>query len=185
MADYTPTAYKGDSEIPHADENSFKVNTLLASALVFRRRPTWRRDRAFHAGWMSVYVADRCHGCCMCLHVRSTTLSLEKDGLDCTVPVASMIDCWRVANTRRTWCLAFLRQHAFYGLCLTHTPTHTAPNWHPIYGSSCRRVATPRFQVAMSHKHRQVCGIAAPVFEHRVFQLSAADRWMFSGAECQ
>jgi hypothetical protein len=71
MADYTPTAYKGDSEIPHADENSFKVHTLLALPLVFRRRPTGRRDRALHAGCMAAYVADRRHGCCMCLHVRT------------------------------------------------------------------------------------------------------------------
>lgn len=31
MGDFTPTAYKGDSEIPHADENSFKVHTLLVA----------------------------------------------------------------------------------------------------------------------------------------------------------
>jgi hypothetical protein len=33
MADYTPMAYKGDTEIPHADENTFKVHAAAAEPL--------------------------------------------------------------------------------------------------------------------------------------------------------
>jgi hypothetical protein len=104
----------------------------------------------------------------MCFHVRSTERrpSPETDGFGLlrTGCVAERL----LEACKHTTDLVvgqFLRQHAYR---TSASPTHSAPNWHPIYGCSCRRGATPRLQASTSLERHQARGIAAPVLEHCV-----------------